>query len=809
MNKKPSYEELKKEAIELRQMIEALKKREDEYRNSFNLSPDPMAVVQDEVVKLVNSAYTKLFGVTQEEIDNGFSLFEHLQEKDNGGVRQRYKERLSGKELEEAHQVEICNKDGKRVPCEAYSSLIQYNGRPALLAVIRDISKRKQAEKTLRESGTKYEALFEAAGDAIILAKVSNQGFVVADCNPRSLEMFGCTHDELIGRTRLDLSPSIQPDGTPSTERAMEKVQLALEDSPQFFEWQHRRFDGTSFDTENTITKLSLGGEIYIQAIIRDITDRKRTQREIKKHRDHLNQMVIERTKELQKVNKELQAGILKHTQAQKALQDSENKYKALFENAGDALLFMEVGPENRTWCVECNQKTLSLFGCESDDIIGNSPEAFSPETQPDGKPSIEKAARLTKSAMEGQPQDFEWLHHRYDTKEPFWVEINLTQLTLGEKSNYMQAVLHDITERKRADDALKESEETFRLIAETAIEGIYKVNSDGIFVYVNEAYEKMIGYKAGELIGKHYSIVIPEDGRVDAANIVGTVTSGTPLKGEFTMVNELGRKFPGYFSMVRQVEQGDNAGFTGILHDITELKQAENLIRDLHHQLIKSQEDERHTISLELHDRVAQDLSALKISCELLLGYKPLSSGIRNNILEMSANLQKIIKEVRDLSYDLRPAELEELGLTETINHDCKEFSKDHDIHVEFLSTGMDNIHLDFDTKINIYRLVQEALNNIRKHADAGNVKVKCISSFPSIILRIQDDGKGFDTEERLIAAYKEKRMGIRSMKERVGLLQGKMSIESIPGKGTKIFIEIPQNMKTSGHKKNTLIGD
>ncbi len=107
-------------------------------------------------------------------------------------------------------------------------------------------------------------------------------------------------------------------------------------------------------------------------------------------------------------------------------------------------------------------------------------------------------------------------------------------------------------------------------------------------------------------------------------------------------------------------------------------------------------------------------------------------------------------------------------------------------------------NMHLKFEENINLYRLVQEGLNNIRKHADANNVNVKLISSFPNILLRIEDDGQGFDTEKRLIAADKEKRMGIRSMKERVEILEGKMIIESIPGTGTKILIEIPYKEET-----------
>jgi PAS domain S-box-containing protein len=166
MVKKPPYEELErrvqdleKEVVERRQLEETLKEKKEEYQAFFNLSPDPIVVVQDKVVKLANSSYTELFGVSQEDVDIGFSLYENLQEKDKDAVHRRYEERLSGKELQEVHHVEIWSKNGNKIPCEAYSSLIQYDGRPALLAIIRDLSKRKHAEEELKKHRDHLEEL--------------------------------------------------------------------------------------------------------------------------------------------------------------------------------------------------------------------------------------------------------------------------------------------------------------------------------------------------------------------------------------------------------------------------------------------------------------------------------------------------------------------------------------------------------------------------------------------------------------------------------------------------------------------------
>ncbi len=149
---------------------------------------------------------------------------------------------------------------------------------------------------------------------------------------------------------------------------------------------------------------------------------------------------------------------ITERKQADEALRESEKKYKALFEDAGDALFIMEVDAEMKSWFIECNQRTLNLFGCKSNEIIGKSPAFFAPETQPDGKSSMEKAIELTRLVMEGHSQDFQWLNLRYDNKKPFWVEVKLTRLTLGGKANYMQAVLRNITERKQAKNAFATS---------------------------------------------------------------------------------------------------------------------------------------------------------------------------------------------------------------------------------------------------------------------------------------------------------------------------------------------------------------
>jgi signal transduction histidine kinase len=234
--------------------------------------------------------------------------------------------------------------------------------------------------------------------------------------------------------------------------------------------------------------------------------------------------------------------------------------------------------------------------------------------------------------------------------------------------------------------------------------------------------------------------------------------------------------------------------GYRGISQDISERKRAELHIRNLSQQLINAQENERQMISYELHDRVAQDLSFSKIECEMLLKNQPgLESHVKKKLLEISNNLQGAINTVRDISYDLRPPVLADMGIAEALKIYCEEFSKKNGVEIDFQSAGLQSFHLNSNIEIHLYRLVQEGLNNIRKHANAAQVNIMLMGASPNIILTIEDNGQGFDVKTRELALGNEKRMGLRSMKERVNLLGGQITINSRPMQGTKILIKIP----------------
>jgi len=229
--------------------------------------------------------------------------------------------------------------------------------------------------------------------------------------------------------------------------------------------------------------------------------------------------------------------------------------------------------------------------------------------------------------------------------------------------------------------------------------------------------------------------------------------------------------------------------------------RRAEERMRALSRELIMAQENERQRIARELHDHLAQDLSLAKADLERIHCATSADGPCRAQTAAIAERLAAAIRGIRDLAYGLLPPGLTELGLVETVLAHCEDFSLRHGIVVDVFADGLGGVDFDFDTQINIYRLIQEALNNVRKHAKASRVSIRLLGSYPSLLVRIEDDGCGADMDQCLAQAGRAKRMGLWSMRERVKLLGGKISFRSKPGQGLHIRIETPLNRSSHEH--------
>jgi len=363
---------------------------------------------------------------------------------------------------------------------------------------------------------------------------------------------------------------------------------------------------------------------------------------------------------------------------------------------------------------------------------------------------------------------------------------------------------------RRNAEKALRENEAKYRVLVEQipAVTYVISIDNLGDLFFISTQIESMMGFSQSEYKDNPAfwrELFHPKDRDRVIAEISSCIDKKEPFVSEYRMVAHDGHVVWCHDEgVVVYNAAGKPIYFQGIFIDISQLKTANEQIHTLSQQLMTAQESERQMISRELHDRVAQDLSTLKIGLKTIFdNQQAIPTQARERASAMSDILQGSIMAVRDLAYELRPAGLDELGLIQTVLLYCHDFTENNGIRVDFRPTGINNSVLDNDLEINLYRLIQEALNNIRKHADAGHVDIRLAAAFPNIILHIQDDGKGFDVDGRLVASLNEKRMGLRSMQERVSLLHGEITIQSRPMQGTRIYIKIPLQERENGSEQ------
>ena len=484
--------------------------------------------------------------------------------------------------------------------------------------------------------------------------------------------------------------------------------------------------------------------------------------------------------------------------QAEKALIGSEFRYHELFNHMSNGVAVYQAANDGEDFIfVDINKAAESIDDIKRETLIGESLLKTYPGLKEFGFFDILQRVWRTGKA-EYHPISF-----YQDDRISGWRENYIYRLPSGE----IVSVFEDITERKQMEQTLRESQQRFKSIFENAPIGFYRTTPDGQILDANPALIQMLGYASFEelsAVNLETHDYHPEYPRHRFRKLI-------ERDGEIKGMESFWKRPDNTLAYIRKNARAvrDAGGkivcFEGTVEDISDQKQAEEQIRNLSQQLIKAQEDERQMISRELHDRVAQDLSTLKLGLDTLYDNEPTASPeVQQKILTLSERIQNSIRTVRDLSYDLRLSGLDDMGLIPALSMYCEEFAEKSGLKVDFRAIGVSALKLDFDTEMNLYRLIQEGLNNIRKHAAASLATVKLVGAYPNIILRIEDDGQGFDIEERARTADNEKRMGLRSMAERASLMQGEMTIQSKPMKGTRIIIKFPCQENKCGSKEN-----
>jgi PAS domain S-box-containing protein len=371
------------------------------------------------------------------------------------------------------------------------------------------------------------------------------------------------------------------------------------------------------------------------------------------------------------------------------------------------------------------------------------------------------------------------------------WISVTYTPTLAANKDpSGWVAVTLDITERKRTEQALHESEQRFRLVADSAPVMIWMSGTDKLCTYFNKPWLDFTGRSIEKELGNGWAEgVHPED----LERCLDTYTQSFDRREKFEMEYRL-RRQNGEFRWILDIgvprfnQDRSFAGYIGIGVDVSERKQAERSLADMTRKLIEAQEQERARIARELHDDINQQLALLQIEMEQLRNNP---SEVGSRVLELEKRTDEISRDVQALSCELHSSRLEYLGAVVAMKSWCTEFGQRQRMQIDY---GADvRSKLSPEVGLCLFRVLQEALHNAAKHSAVKWVEVQLTERSGEVHLIVKDLGKGFDTE----SARRGRGLGLTSMQERVRLVNGTIMIESKPMGGTTIHVRVPLGLE------------
>lgn len=359
-----------------------------------------------------------------------------------------------------------------------------------------------------------------------------------------------------------------------------------------------------------------------------------------------------------------------------------------------------------------------------------------------------------------------------------------------------------------------------YQLVENVKDYAIFVSKLDGTIISWNLGAENVFGYTAKEAIGMNCSMLFTEQDRANKEPEKERATARQKgcaederwhikkdnshfyASGVQTPLYDEAGKHTGYAKIARDLTE--RVAFQDQLHTVREnneslrvevssRKQSENLCVALIRRIVSAQEDERKRIAREIHDHIGQEVTGLKLALSHIQKKYKEDSELYSDIAKLKATINRIDKEVDFLAWELRPSVLDDLGLAKAIEQYIDDWTKHFSIPAEFQLIGLDGQRLLPETEINLYRITQEALNNIAKYAKATSVSVLLERLDGKLSLIVEDNGIGFDLEKRAKVTETDRGMGLLGMKERAALVGGNIEIESSQGNGTTVYVRVP----------------
>jgi PAS domain S-box-containing protein len=432
----------------------------------------------------------------------------------------------------------------------------------------------------------------------------------------------------------------------------------------------------------------------------------------------------------------------------------------------------------DRNWnYIYISHYAAALNGRKPEDLIGKNLWLEFPK-----KRNCEFYKNLIKSVEENKQITIESYH-------PIWRKWFIA--TVSPSANGLTVHLQDVTAKKREAYKLYEEHEQYRQIVETAQEGIWLIDANNLTFFVNRKMGEILDYSYEEMIGKENTFFMTDTSKEKALSALERRKKGLVENLELQLITKKGKLICTNLSANPIFDDsGVYKGALAMVTDITDkkllqqqlLKEQENRQREITRAVENAHEKERSEIGAELHDNVQQ----LLVASTLFINQGILKEEFKKELIEQGLNyLTTAIEELRKLSHALvGPPNDHMIGLFETVRELADSVSIVQNIQIDFRYVNVKEHDIEPEVKLVIYRIIQEQLNNIIKHAFATKVLIEIKKENEALILIVDDNGVGFDT------FAKRKGIGLKSIKNRAGVYNGKMSLNSSPGKGVNLKI-------------------
>jgi len=722
------------------------------FHDVFNASPIGIAVENLEGEPLfVNPAFCSFLGFSQEELRNkhcvDFSPREDA-ERDWALFQQLRAGVIDHYQLEKRY----FRRDGSLVWGRLIISLLKSRPSPLVLAMVEDITDQKKAE----EARFRHTAVIESSDDAIASATLDG---IIVSWNTGAQKIYGYTEGEAVGKPVTILVPPELPD---EEHKILETLKAG--GRIEHFETVRVTKTGKRINVSLTISPIkdSSGRTLGISGIARDITERKR---------------------------------------AEESLRASEERLRLAQQAACIGTFEWDIRTGVDTWTPELE----AMYGLPPGGF-GGTQAAFENLVHPDDREEVSRLARV--SLKTGQPSHGEW--------RVVWADGSLHWIA-GRWQVFMDAsgeplrvvgVNLDITERKCAEEALVElnrtleaqsallqsSEELLKIFVKNVPAAVAMLDRDMRYLQVSDRW--CTDYLPGraQILGhSHYEIFpdMPERWK----EVHRRCLQGETLRAdEDRWDGQDGPHWARWEVRPWKTPEGTVGGILILTEDITRRKQMEQALSDMSRKLIEAQEQERARIGRELHDDINQRLALLNVELSQLKE-NPSEVGIR--VEELQKQVIDISNDVQALSHDLHSSKLEYLGVIAGMKSWCKEFAERHGMQIDFKH----NVQRTLPPEIGLclFRVLQEALHNATKHSGVKRIEAQLREDSGEIHLIVSDLGRGFDVE----TALHGKGLGLTSMRERVRLVNGTMTIDSRPMSGTTIQVRVPLESEQAAQRE------